>query len=305
MLMRFRIGELYERARLSLVDSVKYQIECGRALASKKESLPHGGWLQWLEANELTLGFGPKTAPRLMKLAGKYLVDEISDETEALQISRETWGNNAPRVTYNSGDNEWFTPPQYIEMARGVLGQIDLDPASCKASQKTVRAKYWYSAEIDRLKQQWKGRVWMNPPYAQPLIGRFITKLCDELSADNVVEAIVLVNNSTDTAWFHEAAEIAQALFHSRADSVRRSKRRGGWLPHSGPGLLLLRRECGQVCPGLQGHRLCDLEKRNRRRCERRRLLIHNPTRKIDRSELSMPATELGGKSNRPAARIA
>jgi ParB family chromosome partitioning protein len=98
-------------------------------------------------------------------------------------------------------------------MARKVLGEIDLDPASSSVANATVKAKQWFD---DGLTKPWRGRVWMNPPYAQPLIGQFITKLVEERSAHNVTAAIALTHNYTDTAWFHEAEEIAEAICFTR-----------------------------------------------------------------------------------------
>lgn len=40
----------------------------------------------------------------------------------------------------STGEFEWYTPSRYIEIARAFLGAIDLDPASSKQAQKTVKA---------------------------------------------------------------------------------------------------------------------------------------------------------------------
>lgn len=112
-------------------------------------------------------------------------------------------------VTANSGENEWYTPPEYIEAAREVMGRIDLDPASCETAQANVKAKRFYTADDDGLSKRWAGNVWLNPPYSKDLIGLFAAKVVEESARFD--QAVVLVNNATDTSWFHQLASVSSA----------------------------------------------------------------------------------------------
>jgi phage N-6-adenine-methyltransferase len=113
-------------------------------------------------------------------------------------------------VTANSGENEWYTPPDIIEAAREVMGGIDLDPASCELAQSNVKAKRFYTVDDDGLAKKWAGNVWLNPPYSKDAIGLFASKLVSE--SKRFDQAVVLVNNATDTAWFHDLASVASAV---------------------------------------------------------------------------------------------
>lgn len=111
--------------------------------------------------------------------------------------------------------DEWFTPAEYIEAARDVMGEIDLDPASCEAAQEIVGALKFYTKEDDSLRPdiEWHGRIWLNPPYSTTPIKRFVAKLIAQYEAGNVTEAIILTNNSSDTGWFHDLLSRYPACF--------------------------------------------------------------------------------------------
>ncbi len=225
------IGALYSKAGQGVFDSVHYAIQCGERLTEKKAMMAkRGQWLSWLESNAGVLGFSnASTAQRMMKAAKTALardLDTIGFE-EATQLNREIWGHNTTRATAQTGDNEWFTPAEYIEMARGVLGDIDLDPASSAEAQEVVKASNWHGVDTDGLLHEWYGQIWLNPPYAQPLISEFVSKLIGEYSAGRISSAIMLTNNSTDTAWWHDAASVAGAICFTRG-RVQFYKQDGG-----------------------------------------------------------------------------
>jgi phage N-6-adenine-methyltransferase len=120
------------------------------------------------------------------------------------------------RGTQGTGDNEWYTPEEFLDAARIVLGGFDLDPASSVAAQDSVEAEQYFTVNDDGLQQEWHGRVWLNPPYAQPHIENFVSKLVSEYCAGRTTAAILLTHNYTDTAWFHEALGCADAICFTR-----------------------------------------------------------------------------------------
>ena len=108
----------------------------------------------------------------------------------------------AHQLISQSRSNEWYTPSEYVDAARAVMGEIDTDPASNSVAQEWIGAGTYYTADDDGLAHEWGGRCWLNPPWGR-LTPDFIGKLIDERQAGRVKEAVVLVNaHATDTNWF-------------------------------------------------------------------------------------------------------
>jgi phage N-6-adenine-methyltransferase len=145
-----------------------------------------------------------------------YTVTDEWGTEETINVGGATaYNNHAISDSPGYDGDEWYTPPEYTDAACLVMGNIDLDPASCAEAQKVIQASTYYTKEDDALRPEvaWTGRVWLNPPYSMPLIKQFVSKLIDEYDAGNVTEAIIITNNSSDTAWFHSLLERFPACF--------------------------------------------------------------------------------------------
>lgn len=137
-------------------------------------------------------------------------------EDERTPIVNQIREGARPHVSHNSGENEWYTPREYIEAAHLVMGRIDIDPASSEIANKTVNASVYYSKNNSGLDKVWAGNIWMNPPYSSDLIGKFCDKLKTECSEGRIKNAIILVNNATETNWFYTLANICSAVVFTK-----------------------------------------------------------------------------------------
>jgi len=196
------IGVLKIKAKIGELCPAKSPSDRGQGRAGKESIQPD------------SIDFSPQTLVAYRKIAAN--IDQLDDFCEEIDDVPTQGGFlkyvQDPHVKNNSVENEWYTPPEYIEAARATMGGIDLDPATSQKAQETVKAKKFYTAEDDGLSKAWKGRVWLNPPYSKDLIGKFCDKLAESVGSGKVTAAILLVNNATDTAWFHRVAGKASAV---------------------------------------------------------------------------------------------
>lgn len=149
------------------------------------------------------------------------MADELAGDEDGYDWTKdEVEPTPPPVVTLDS--NEWYTPVEYIEAARRVMGSIDLDPASNHEAQEFIKAGNYYTKETNGLAQVWIGNVWLNPPYADPL--PWVSKLIDSYTDGDITEAILLVNTANSPEW-------SRLLWHSGHAVCLLSKRVRFWRP--------------------------------------------------------------------------
>jgi ParB family chromosome partitioning protein len=139
---------------------------------------------------------------------------EAAPAEEMKEVAREVV---RAHVANNSGNNEWYTPEKHIELARLVMGGIDTDPATSEIANRTVNAELIYTASDDGRNKKWRGRVWMNPPYAQPLMSDFAEAVSAKYESGEIQQACILVNNATETQWFQRILSVSSAVCFPKA----------------------------------------------------------------------------------------
>jgi ParB-like chromosome segregation protein Spo0J len=180
----FGSGRTYEKAA-KVVEVVDKLIEQG-----KEE-----------EALELLETLDNKSVHRAYQQVKNQDKQEDTKDEEA-----RTQRQGLPPALISSESNEWYTPAQYVDAARQLMGGIDVDPASNEHANKIVQATTYYDAETNGLDKPWVGRTWLNPPYGRDNGGSnqevWSHRLLEQYKSGITKEAVLLVNANTEAKWF-------------------------------------------------------------------------------------------------------
>ena len=108
------------------------------------------------------------------------------------ELRQTLLGCGTTKTRKREGEDEWVTPRAFIE----ALGPFDLDPCSPIPSRRPwPTAALHYTIEDDGLLQNWRGLVWLNPPFSA--VAAWVQRLADHGSG------IALTAARTDALWFH------------------------------------------------------------------------------------------------------
>ncbi len=187
---------------------IEHALAAGELLLEAKAQVPHGQWLPWLAENCPTIS--ERMARYYMRLARNRLeleaqIGNVSDLSlrEAVRLLEDDNDEGEDEIDDDDtsrdevGDGDYYTHPDLTAAAREVMGAIDLDPSSCRLANEGVQAARFYGVHEDGLKQQWEGRVWLNPPFGD--WGSWAPKALDEIRAGRVTEMCVFITANATT----------------------------------------------------------------------------------------------------------
>lgn len=115
----------------------------------------------------------------------------------------------------SSGNNEWETPVWLAKALSEAIQGFDLDPCSASNDRRKarVKARVLLTAADDGLTVPWRGKVFVNPPYARGL-GDWIRKCRAESQSGCLV--VTLIPARPDTAYWHDHVAGAADIFMLR-----------------------------------------------------------------------------------------
>lgn len=179
---------------------------------------------------------------------------------------------NHQLINQDSGDFEYYTPPEYTSAAAAMFRwKIDLDPASSERANRLVGAENIFTIEDDGLKQKWFGNVWMNHPFSKgekachidrkkckkarckkrgyhidqdiPGNSDWVNKLISEYESGNVNEAVMICFLSASESWFRPLLEFPICFINGRVDYLDKNYERTRGAPKGSVIIYLGRNE--------------------------------------------------------------
>lgn len=154
---------------------------------------------------------------------------------------------------HSAATPEHYTPLEYIEAAREVMGVIDLDPATThRVNAERVKAVAYFDQELNGLENEWNGNVFLNPPGGR--VGRkssaavWWDKLVEEYLADRVRQAIflgfsieIMATSQDSKMW---AGQFPFCIPRNRIEFVNEQFEKGTSPTHSNVVVYLPPRRC-------------------------------------------------------------
>jgi phage N-6-adenine-methyltransferase len=199
-------------------------VEVGLALLEIRDSrLYRGTYSTFAAYCRERWGFSDRRARQLVDAAEIGTTVPIANEAQARALAplrrdpeamHKAWteaaSNGVPtaakvRAAVSSGRTDWSTPQPLFDLLDREFS-FEIDVCATVENAKCVR---FFSPKDDGLEQEWRGSVWLNPPYSDTR--RWLEKAWESSRAGATV--VCLVPASTGTSWWWDFCRFGEVRF--------------------------------------------------------------------------------------------
>lgn len=160
----------------------------------------------------------------------------------------------AQLINADSGKTQYYTPEYILDAAEKTMGTyIDelgssfafhLDPASDALGNTHVDASYYFTEQIDGLKQKWVAdSVWLNHPYSREFNKAWTAKAVNEYISGRAKQICALTWASTSEAWAHDLLQYPvcflnrRVKFHDPLGIMKNGSTKSSMVTYLGPNM--------------------------------------------------------------------
>lgn len=127
---------------------------------------------------------------------------------------------NHQLINQDSGNTEWWTPKPIVQVAKRLMGWIDLDPA-CSVEAWNYQGQHSGIHYADNgLEREWFGKVWMNHPFGRQHNMNWINRVVSTISDKEIEQACCITFASVSERWFQPLLQYPMFFFCGRINYI-------------------------------------------------------------------------------------
>lgn len=158
--------------------------------------------------------------------------------------------NASQLILQDSGNFEWYSPPEIVDRARRAMGRIELDPFSSLVANERIKAERIFTIEDDGLKQEWvTPAAFGNHPFGRKLNPVCVKKMVHEYTVGRMKQGCFITFASTSEGWFQPLMAYPQCYPRKRTNfylpngEKKRGVTKGSCITFFGPNVEAFARE--------------------------------------------------------------
>jgi phage N-6-adenine-methyltransferase len=121
----------------------------------------------------------------------------------------------ARRWHRSKGGYDFHDPRDIVAPPQAFFDRLDAEfkfTLDVCALPENAKCRRYFTPEIDGLARPWRGRCWMNPPFFEGRVAKWLEKAVAEVEVGRAKIVVALVHARPDSPWWHDYVMKAEEI---------------------------------------------------------------------------------------------